>query len=60
MATVIKEILKKALQVLAQYGAKALAALTTYVKENWTTVAKYIAEMGLWQAIQYILQLLGY
>lgn len=57
---VIAEILKFAAKAIAKWGAKAWSAIVTFVKNNWQTVARWIAEWGIWEAIEYIAELLGF
>ncbi|MEE1008297.1 MAG: hypothetical protein UH963_04025 [Agathobacter sp.] len=46
-------------KIAVKYGAKALSKVTSFVKKNWKTVSKWIAEWGVWSAIEEIIKRLG-
>lgn len=56
MANVLSKVLKMASKIAVKYGAKALSKVTSFVKKNWKTVSKWIAEWGVWSAIEEIIK----
>lgn len=60
MVGVIKQVLKYAGKAIIKYGKQAWNAIVNFVTNNWSTVLRWIAEWGVWEAIEYIAQLLGF
>lgn len=60
MSAVVKKVLAYAWKALMKWGPKAWNAIVGFVKNNWKTVARWIAEWGVWEAIEYIARLLGF
>ena len=59
MAKVIKAIAKYAVKIVKKWGPKALGKITGFVKKNWKTVAKWVAEWAIWEVIEKIADKLG-
>lgn len=60
MLNVVGKILKFAGKAIAKYGKAVWDAIVNFAKNNWKTVARWIAEWGVWEAIEQIANYLGF
>jgi len=59
MASVIGKIVAKAAKGIAKWGVKNWNKIVSYVKAHWKEIGGLIIEMGVWEVIEYVAELLG-